>query len=60
MITIDTIKTLRPNLTNDDFKPSPTGTILLFDNNDGYGARIIEWNHPTETQPTQEEIDGVE
>jgi len=60
MITIETIKQLRPNLTNDDFKPSPTGTILLIDYNDGYGARIAEWNHPTETQPTDEELGAIE
>ena len=59
MITIETIKQLRPNLTDDDFMPSPTATITLIDHADGYGARIDTWNHPTETQPTQQELDNA-
>lgn len=27
--------------------------------NDGQGDYIKEWNHPTLTQPTQEELDGI-
>ena len=44
---------LRPNLTSDDFQPE-TGTIVLRD--DGNDAYIESWNHPTETQPTEEEL----
>ena len=44
---------LKPNLTTDDFQPE-TGTISLRD--DGNGAYIESWNHPTETQPTAEEL----
>jgi hypothetical protein len=44
---------LKPNLTSDDFQPE-TGTILLRD--DGNGAYIKSWNHPSETQPTAEEL----
>jgi hypothetical protein len=44
---------LRPNLTKDDFNID--GTIILRD--DGNGAYIESWNHPTETQPTAEELE---
>jgi hypothetical protein len=56
MITIDTIKHLRPSLTDEDFMPFPTATIVLRDDADGHGARIVEWNHPTETRLTDEEL----
>ena len=44
---------VRPNLTIDDFQPE-TGTIVLRD--DGNGAYIESWNHPTESRPTDEEL----
>lgn len=51
------IKQLRPNLTQEDFMPE--GTIMLQNDSDGKGDYIKEWNHPTETKPTQEELNGV-
>ena len=57
MTLIEKIKQLRPNLTDDDFLPE--ATIMLQNNSDGKGDYIKEWNHPTETQPTQEELDGI-
>ena len=57
MALYDKILTLRPNLTQEDFMPE--GTIMLQNDSDGKGDYIKEWNHPTETQPTQEELDGV-
>ena len=59
MALYDKILTLRPNLTQDDFAPD-TGTIVLQNDSDGNGDYIKEWNHPTETQPTQAELDGAE
>lgn len=56
MTLYEKIKQIRPNLIEDDFK-LVTGTILL--QNDGKGEYIKSWNHPTETQPTQEELDNV-
>lgn len=63
----DKILLARPNLTVDDFYPD-TGTIVL--QNDATtppagkvavgNDYIHTWNHATETQPTQEELDGVE
>ena len=44
---------LYPELTSTDFSPS-TGTILLQD--DGEGAYISKWNHPTLPKPTDEEL----
>jgi hypothetical protein len=52
------ILTLRPNLTPEDFHPD-TGTIVLQNDSDGNGDYIREWNHPTETQPTEEELAGT-
>ena len=46
---------LRPNLNMEDFLPT-TGTIWLQNDSDGKGDYIKEWNHPTETQPTAEEL----
>jgi hypothetical protein len=54
MALYDKILTLRPNLTKDDFRPE--GTIVLQNDSDGKGDYIKEWNHPTETQPTAEEL----
>jgi len=54
----DKILTLRPNLSDDDLMPD-TGTIVLQNDSDGNGDYIKSWNHPTETQPTQEELDGI-
>ena len=51
----DKILTLRPNLSADDFAPT-TGTIVLQNDSDGKGDYIKSWNHPTETQPTAEEL----
>ena len=58
MALYDKILTLRPNLSQDDFMPT-TGTIMLQNDSDGKGDYIKSWNHPTETQPTQAELDGV-
>ena len=58
MTLYEKIIALRPNLTDEDFMPT-TGTIVLQNDSDGKGDYIKEWNHPTETQPTQAEIDGV-
>jgi len=58
MTLYDKILAVRPNLTQEDFMPG-TGTIMLQNDSDGKGDYIKEWNHPTETKPTQEELDGV-
>lgn len=54
MALYDKILAVRPNLTEDDF--SPDGTIVLQNDSDGKGDYIKSWNHPTETQPTAEEL----
>jgi hypothetical protein len=51
---IEKIIELRPNLTKEDFMID--GTIRLQNDSDGNGDYIKEWNHPTETQPTAEEL----
>jgi len=58
MTLYDKILAVRPNLTADDFAPT-TGTIMLQNDSDGKGDYIGKWNHPTETQPTQEQLDEI-
>ena len=52
---IEKIKSARPNVTDADFH-FMDGTIKLQNDSDGNGDYIKEWNHPSETQPTAEEL----
>lgn len=54
MTLFDKIKSLYPSLTEVDFLP--TGTIHLQNDSDGKGDYIKEWNHPTLTRPTAEQL----
>lgn len=58
MTLYEKITTLYPDLTDADFMPT-TGTIMLQNDSDGKGDYIKEWNHPTVTQPTNAELNGV-
>ena len=58
MTLFEKIKQLRNTLTDEDF--APEGTIVLQNDSDGRGDYIKEWSHPTESKPTQEELDAVE
>ena len=58
MTLYEKITTLYTELTNADF--APEGTIMLQNDGDGNGDYIKEWNHPTLTKPTQEQLDGVQ
>lgn len=58
MTLYEKIKQLRNTLTDEDFSPTG-GTIVLQNDSDGKGDYIKEWNHPTVTQPTQQELNGV-
>lgn len=51
------IKSIHPEIKDSDFAPS--GSIVLQDNSDGTGAFIAEWNHPTITRPTDEQLKGI-
>ena len=57
MTLFEKIKQLRNTLTDEDF--GPEGTIVLQNDSDGKGDYIREWNHPTVTQPTNAELNGV-
>ena len=57
MTLYEKITTLYPDLTDADF--APEGTIMLQNDSDGKGDYIKEWNHPTVTQPTNAELNGV-
>jgi hypothetical protein len=59
MTLFEKIKQLKPELTDGDFAPI-TGTIVLQNDSDGRGDYIKEWNHPTVTQPTNAELNGVQ
>lgn len=58
MTLYEKIKQLRNTLTDADFAPD-TGTIVLQNDSDGKGDYIKSWNHPTVTQPTNAELNGV-
>ena len=36
------------------------GKIIIQNDSDGKGDYIKSWNHPTLTQPTQEQLDAAE
>ena len=57
MTLYEKIKQLKPELTDADF--APEGTIVLQNDSNGKGDYIKEWNHPTVTQPTNTELNGV-
>jgi hypothetical protein len=52
------LKSIYPSLTSADFDPV-TGTIRLQNDSDGKGDYIKFWGHPSLTQPTQAQLDGV-
>ena len=49
---VEKIKSVRPNITDEDFMDN----IIVQNNSDGNGDFIAEWNHPTESRPTDEEL----
>ena len=53
----DKLIQLYPSLTQTDFDPF-TGTIMLQNDSDGKGDYIREWNHPTLTKPTDEQLNA--
>ena len=56
---VERLKKLESSLTDRDFSPTADGTIILQDDADGKGAYIASWNHPSITQPTDDEIKSV-
>jgi len=59
MILYEKIISIYSELTQEDFRDTPVQSALIRLRNDGDGDYIEEWNHPTLTQPTQEQLDGV-
>lgn len=51
-ILVEKIKSARSKVTDTDF----VDYIIVQNNSDGNGDFIASWNHPTETQPTDEEL----
>jgi len=49
---LEKIKTIYPELTEEDF--SPRGTIMLQNDSDGKGDYIAKWEHPTLARPNEE------
>lgn len=54
MTLYEKIKAIYPDLTDNDFET----VITLQNDSDGKGDYIKSWNHPTKTQPTEEELNG--
>jgi hypothetical protein len=52
MTLYEKIIALYPELTEDDF----ITTIILQNDSDGKGDYIKEWNHPTLSRPTDEQL----
>ena len=52
MTLYEKIKALYPELQDSDFMD----TIRLQNDSDGRGDYIKEWNHPTLTRPTEEQL----
>jgi hypothetical protein len=53
---------LRPNLTHEDFGLGSVEAVIVLKgvkNGEEFSSYIESWDHPTETQPTQEEIDSL-
>ena len=59
MTLYDKIKSLYPDLTQEDFRPRK-GTITLQNDSDNKGDYIAKWEHPTLPKPTQEQLDLVD
>jgi hypothetical protein len=55
MTLYEKIKTIYPQLTDADFSPF-SGTITLQNDSDGRGDYIAKWEHPTLTQPTEDQL----
>ena len=55
MTLIEKILSVRSKLNVNDF--TQTGTIIIQNDSDGKGDYIKEWNHPSEIQPTAEELE---
>jgi hypothetical protein len=53
---------LRPNLTHEDFGLGSVEAVIVLKgvkNGEEFSSYIESWDHSTETQPTQEEIDSL-
>lgn len=57
MTLYEKIKTIYSELELQDFHPMQ-GTIRLQNDSDGRGDYIAKWEHPTLTQPTEEQLNG--
>ena len=56
MTLYEKIISIYPQLTDNDFLT----VIHLQNDSDGRGDYIKSWNHPTLTQPTQEQLDAIQ
>jgi Na+/phosphate symporter len=59
MTLYEKIKTIYPELTNEDFHPI-RGTIKLQNDLEHIGDYIKSWNHPTLTRPTEAQLEAAE
>ena len=57
MTLVQKIMALYPELTIINFM---NGTIVVRNDSNGTPDYLAQWNHPTYTRPTQEQLDSVE
>ena len=57
MTLFEKIKAIYPDLSENDLVPN--GTVVLQNDSDGNGDYIAQWNHPTLSRPTDEQIKGI-
>ena len=56
MSLVNKIKKIYPSLTSEDFDVTAKGTVLVQNDSDGKGDYIKEWNHPSLSKPTDEQL----
>ena len=56
MSLVNKIKKIYPSLTSEDFDVLAKGTIMIQNDSDGKGDYIKEWNHPSLSKPTEEQL----
>ena len=57
MTLFEKIKAIYPDFSENDLVPN--GTVVLQNDSDGNGDYIAQWNHPTLSRPTDEQIKGI-
>lgn len=57
MTLFEKIKTIYPEFSENDLVPM--GNVIIQNDSDGNGDYIAQWDHPTLSRPTDEQLKGV-